>query len=410
MPESKERYNVAILGLGTRALTLADTFRESLGDRIRVAAVADPAVESAKKRLESFDLQAAVYATPEDLLAAEKEIDGVLICTPNNCHLESFLAVKHLRKPILLEKPVEGDVDNFRRFAPELMRYEAPVLVSHCMRHAPILKRAKELIEQGVIGDVTSMRFIQNCEYGANFFSCWRRRKEVVTSLYMEKATHDFDIMHMLNGEHHARTIFALSKRYKFGGDKPNDLVCDNCDEEVACNESGLNREVLIRGGRITQMRQKWSGLNTGRGKCVWAKEIDIGDDEMCLIEFANGVQATYVQTFYTPRSYKGNVYTVVGKEGVVEIDLGHSSNGKIEVYHRYGTRHDRTVHEFDYFGRTHYNGDTFLVRNFLGVMQGTEEPLTTAEAAIAAENTGIAAVRSVESRRLEDVEQVSDA
>lgn len=54
-----------------------------------------------------------------------------------------------------------------------------------------------------------------------------------------------------------------------------------------------------------------------------------------------------------------------------------------------------------------HYNGDTYIVRNFLGMMQGTEEPFTTIEGAIAAEYTGLASVSSVKSRRLEPVESI---
>jgi len=92
------------------------------------------------------------------------------------------------------------------------------------MRHAPIFKKARELIEHGAIGKVTSMCFVQNCHYGDVFFRCWHRRSEVITSLYLKKASHDFDIMHMLNGDNYAESVFAFPKRYKFGGDKPNDL------------------------------------------------------------------------------------------------------------------------------------------------------------------------------------------
>ena len=60
--------------------------------------------------------------------------------------------------------------------------------------------------------------------------------------------------------------------------------------------------------------------------------------------------------------------------------------------------------YDFDYLERNHYNGDTFLVRNFLGIMQETEKPFTTAKAAIAAEKTGLAAIRSVKSKQLETV------
>jgi predicted dehydrogenase len=394
---SKALKKVVILGFGGRAQCYAREFRNSLGGKVQLTAVVDTDPQGAKARLESLKISAAVYSTPEVMIAAEKEIDGIIICTPDNCHLKSFRSVKHLNKPILMEKPLEGDVGNFSELAPELLAYKAPILVGHCMRHAPILKKAKALLDQGVIGKVTSMRFVQNCHYGDCFFRGWHRKSEAITSLYLEKASHDFDIMHMLNGDNYAESVFAFSKRFKYGGDKPNDLICAECSEAVSCSESLLNQQATINGSEVTVER-------VGRNKCVWAEEADIGDDEMCMIEFSNGVQGSYIQTFYTPANYKGRVYTIIGKDGVLDIDVGHH-NGRISVHQRYATRGDSTHYEFDYLGRNHYNGDTYIVRNFLGVMQGTEQPFTTAEAAIAAEKTGLAAVRSVKNRQLETVE-----
>ena len=389
-------YKVLLMGFGNRAGCYARDFKNSLGGKIQVAAVIDTDVSGASERLKALNIAASVYSTPEEMLAEKIDIDGIVITTPDNCHLESFMAIKHLNKPILFEKPLEGNIENYKKLVPELLAYKAPLLIGHCMRHAPIFRKAKELLEQGVIGEVTSMRFVQNCHYGDVFFRGWHRTQDAITSLYIEKASHDFDIMHMLNGENYAESIFAFSKRYKFGGDKANDLKCCECSEQISCTESNLNQQATILGTEVIQER-------VGRDQCVWAREADIGDDEMCIVEFSNGVQGSYIQTFYTPTNYKGRVYTVIGKDGVLDIDVGHHK-GTISVHQRYATKDDNTIYKFDYLGRNHYNGDTYLVRNFLGVMQGTEEPFTSVKAAIAAENTGLAAVKSVKNRKLEQI------
>jgi hypothetical protein len=140
----------------------------------------------------------------------------------------------------------------------------------------------------------------------------------------------------------------------------------------------------------------------------VWSKEADIGDDEMCMVEFANGVQVSYIQTFYTPTNFHGRVYTIVGKNGILEVDMGHDQ-GHIAWHSRYGTVKDKTVFTFDYLGRNHYNGDTYLIRNFLGVMRGTEKPWTTIHGAIHAECIGLAAARSVTTRQFEAVERLAN-
>ena len=373
-----------------------------MGDRMRVVAVADPDREGAAARLSAVGLSANVYAVPEGLIASEREIDGFIISSPDDCHLENFRAVAALGKPVLLEKPVEGNEGNFEAFVPELLAYKAPVLVGHCMRHAPILKKAKRLIDRGEVGRVASMRFVQNCAYGDVFFrSSWARRREVIGSLFLQKASHDFDIMHMLNDESYAESVFAFSKRFYFGGDEPNDLSCPDCSKQAACPESLLNLRSMILGAPASEV------LRTGRDRCVWAQEADIGDDEMCMIEFENGVHGSYIQTFYTPPNWSGRVYTVVGCEGIMNIDLGNDGRkdgGRITVVSRHGTRDDRSVYEFGYLNRIHYAGDEYLVRNFLNVIEGVEEPLSTIQGAVAAERLGLAAMRSVQSRKLEPV------
>jgi len=394
-----EQKQVAIIGFGNRAQALVHDFQASLGDKIQVVAVADPDTTAAKRRVGKMGLSSRIYPTVQEMIEKEQHIDGFVISSPDHCHLESFQAIASLNKPILFEKPLEGKEENFYKLARGLLQYQAPVLVGHCMRHAPILKKAKELITQGWIGKVTSLRFVQNCSYGDVFFRSWHRNSATITSLFIEKATHDFDIMHMMNGDNYGETVFAFSKRYKFGGNKPNDLYCAECPEQVECPESLLNLYTTIQGESPVEAKER-----VGRNKCVWAKEADIGDDEMCLIEFSNGVQGVYIQTFYTPSSYRGRVYTIVGDKGVLEIDLG-EYHGKIEFFPRYGTKNDRMVYEFDYLGRNHYNGDIYMARNFLGIMQGKEQPLTTIKAAIAAELLGLAAVKSVQSRKIEKVD-----
>ena len=389
----------ALIGCGNRGRLYAQEFRESLGSGVNLVAVADPDTAGVKQFLEQGKFTTRVYATAQELAAQERNLDGIIIAAPDHLHLESFRAVAHLNVPLLIEKPLEGNEANFRELARELMSYAPPVLIGHCMRHAPILKKARELLDQGCIGTVTSMRFVQNCHYGDIFFRGWHRMKKNITSLFLEKASHDFDIINMMNGESPATAVIALSKMKKFGGDMPNDLTCNTCPQQLECSESILNQQITIRGTPLDQ-----SGSFT---KCVYAKEADIGDDEMCMVEFANGVQVSYIQTFYTPHNYRGRIYTIIGRDGVMEVDMGHE-RGQISLHSRYGTIKDKTVFHFDYLGRNHYNGDTYLLRNFLNVMQGKAQPFTTVQGAIHAELIGLAAARSVTSRKFEPVEQVA--
>jgi predicted dehydrogenase len=390
---------IAIIGFGLRATCYARECQESINNKIEIIAVADHDMVGAKNRLLNVGLdKTKVYNTVEKLITKEKNLDGFIITSPDHCHLQSFSAIEHLNKPILLEKPLEGNAINFSALEKKLKKYKAPVLVGHCMRHAPILKKAKYLIDNGEIGEVKSMRFVQNCHYGDVFYRDWHRLRKNISSLFVEKATHDFDIMHMLNNDNYAKTVFAFSAMNKFGGNKPNDLRCSNCPEEVNCPDSLLNLHANIHGLKMTVEQSQCN-----KDQCVFAKEIDVNDDEMCMIEFANGVHGSYIQTFYTPANYRSRIFTIVGTLGVMEIDMG-CYKGEILISPRYGTKGDQYLYKFDYLERNHYNGDTFLIRNFLGILNGTEKPFTNVDAAIMAEKLGLAAAKSAETRILEKV------
>jgi predicted dehydrogenase len=49
-------------------------------------------------------------------------------------------------------------------------------------------------------------------------------------TLLLQKGSHDIDMIHWLTGQYTKR-VAAFGSLDFFGGDKPNDLTCDVCDE-----------------------------------------------------------------------------------------------------------------------------------------------------------------------------------
>lgn len=389
------KKNLGFIAFGARGAGMAQDCAREMGTFIEPAAAADPNVKSATKRMEKIGLSFPIYSTPEEMIEKCDHLDALFISSPNDCHLESFRAIAKTGLPLLMEKPIEGDLERFTILTHEMRGYGAPIMIGHCMRHAPILRRARRFIDEGWLGTVTSMRFVQNCCYGEQMFRGWRRRSDKVTSMYVEKATHDFDIMHMMNGDAFATGVFALSRQAKFGGDKPNDLRCEDCPEQLSCGESILNINQTVYGRELDLGDATY---------CVYAQEADVCDEDMCMIEFANGVRGSYSQTFFTPLNYKGRVYTVVGTEGVLDIDLGHE-HGLLTVNQRSAAKTDQVRMIFDYLGRGHYFGDYHMLRNFHEMICGREAPRSTLEAAVAAEALGMAAVKSTQTKQFEAVE-----
>jgi xylose dehydrogenase (NAD/NADP) len=83
--------------------------------------------------------------------AAHEAYDAVYIATPNAVHLEYAETAADLDKAILCEKPMEATVER----AEELVAAceSVPLMVAYRMQTEPAVRRARELVREGFIGD-----------------------------------------------------------------------------------------------------------------------------------------------------------------------------------------------------------------------------------------------------------------
>lgn len=387
MPLKKVR--AGIVGFGGRAGDVAHTAHlvtQGLFETVSCTEISD---ERYEKGCRLFECAPRRHETVEAMVKAGG-IDGVMIGTPNSFHLENLLALKGSGLPVFVEKPLDSTwakICDLARFAKE---YPAPIMVGHCMRYAPIIKKADALVRGGEIGRVMSFRGVQNCHYMIP--RGWRGVKEKSGTNWIEKTTHDLDVLFSLVRSKPTR-LFAISKLQAFGGDMPDDLTCDRCDRRVECPDSSANIAKL------------WGNdfLTPGGGRCVFAREVDVWDNQSCLMHLQNGTFGEHSECYFTPRNYHHRVYELRGDKGVMEIDLG-EYEGNIRLCPRYGSNKDGYTYHFDYLGRNHYNGDHQMVVHLYDVFRGAAEPVTTVEQAFIAEAAGYAAVKSSESDEYVDV------
>lgn len=86
--------------------------------------------------------------------------DGVVICTPNNIHAEH--AIRFLKKGIgvLVEKPMTHSVEDAKKIVEAAEENKTFIYVAYVLRHHDSFLKIKELISEGEIGDLFSMRAV----------------------------------------------------------------------------------------------------------------------------------------------------------------------------------------------------------------------------------------------------------
>jgi predicted dehydrogenase len=100
---------------------------------------------------------ARAYGSYEELLA-DPEIDAVYVPLPNSMHVEWSVEALEAGKHVLCEKPMSRHPDDVAR-AFEVAEREGRVLAEAFMwRHHPQLRRARELLAAGEIGELRTIR------------------------------------------------------------------------------------------------------------------------------------------------------------------------------------------------------------------------------------------------------------
>ena len=85
--------------------------------------------------------------------AVSEAYDAVYICSPNALHLPYTETAAELGKGVLCEKPMEASVERASAMVTVCDEADVPLLVGYRMCTEPAIRRARELIRRGAIGD-----------------------------------------------------------------------------------------------------------------------------------------------------------------------------------------------------------------------------------------------------------------
>lgn len=312
------------------------------------------------------------YEDPEEMLEKE-DIDTVIIATWCCSHYEMVeKCVKH-NKHILLEKPIAIKEDEIEKCWALLKDYPKVATVNFTMRGAPVSVAAKKHVQDGTIGKMVSVQYVNNVHYGDCYFRHWMRTKNNVGNLFLQKATHDLDIINSIVGLKPV-SVAAFGSRLVYGGDMPDDLTCDGCDRKWECPMSVYKLQLDANRALTPPHRRQ----------CVYAKEIDIDDNHVMIIQYEGGVTASYSQTFNAPQEGGQRGGYFIGTDGIMKLHyygeykerpgIGiYVGNSQIEITkHREkpGTR----IHEtYDWAGHGHFDGTEFGMMAKLDLLEGRE-------------------------------------
>ena len=158
--------------------------------------------ESSRKCAEAEGFRKG-YARYEEILK-DPEVDIVDIVTPNYLHKEQIIRALEAGKHVLCEKPLALNGDEAAVILTAAQRSDRQVGMIFNYRFIPAVRRAKELIAEGRVGDIYSFRgeYFHTGYQNPNRPHSWRMDRTLSGGgALADLGVHVIDILHYLLGD-----------------------------------------------------------------------------------------------------------------------------------------------------------------------------------------------------------------
>ncbi|MDO5824373.1 Gfo/Idh/MocA family protein [Methanobrevibacter sp.] len=198
--------NVGVIGVGAMGENHVRVYHKI--EEANLVAVSDVS-EKALKRIEK-KYGAKGYTDYNELLE-NPEIEAVSVCVPTTFHYNVVMeAIKH-KKHVLVEKPIAFTLKEAEEMIAAAKESGVLLATGHVERFNPAVQKAKELVDDGVIGDIVSA-------FAKRVGPLPPRIKDVGVSI--DLAIHDLDIMNYLFEEDVTQVYGTMNS------------ILDDCDFE----------------------------------------------------------------------------------------------------------------------------------------------------------------------------------
>jgi predicted dehydrogenase len=155
-PSPSKVIGVGCIGLGTRGGDLINIVA-NIPD-VKVVAVCDVYAPHRQKGIErSKNPDVKAYVDYRELLA-DKNVDAVVIATPDHWHCQMVLDAVKAGKDIYCEKGFSRTLEEAKLMRDALKKSKVVFQLGHQARQATCALQAKELIAQGILGSITLVR------------------------------------------------------------------------------------------------------------------------------------------------------------------------------------------------------------------------------------------------------------
>jgi predicted dehydrogenase len=353
---ANDTLNVGCLGTGGRCQTLMRSLAQIPG--VKLAAVCDiydPRIDEAGKLADPKAIASKHYREILD----RKDIDAVLIGSPDHWHVPMAVDACNAGKDVYVEKPLTHDLAEGAAIIDAQNRTKRVVQVGMQQRSMPHIQKARELVKSGRIGEIFKIHL------------SWNRGG----STRMQRGPQGVDPKQLSWADFlgHAPAQPFDEFRYRnwrwfwdFGGGLLTDLMVHWIDVAHWFIDADHPLQATSIGCHFA-------------AKDVWQTP----DTIQCILEYPNHVQAHFEGTF--SNATYGAMITFMGTDGTMYIDRGRyellpePGKGKAESWILGSNPHKGA----DFYDKP--DGELLHLTNWVDCVRTRQRPSAPAEAGVSA-------------------------
>lgn len=203
----KETFGLGIIGCGMIANFHAKAIAAMTGAEL--VACYSRRAEQAEDFAQTYDCQA--YSELEQMLADPK-VDIVTICTPSGAHMEPAIAAAKAGKHILVEKPVDVNIDKIDAMIEAAEENAVQIASILPRRFNPGTIKLKEAVDTGRFGQVTLVEAVTKWYRTQEYYDsgAWRGTWELDGGgALMNQSIHTIDLLLNVMGDVESVCAFA---------------------------------------------------------------------------------------------------------------------------------------------------------------------------------------------------------
>ncbi|WP_059054042.1 Gfo/Idh/MocA family protein [Paenibacillus senegalimassiliensis] len=260
----------------------------------------------------------------EQMIESEKP-DAVIVTSVDRTHHTYIIRALELGCDVITEKPMTVDEDKCQDILNAVKRTGRNVRVAFNYRYAPHHTKARELIMDGVIGNVHSIHFewLLNTMHGADYFRRWHRDKRNSGGLLVHKSTHHFDLVNFWIGSE-PDEVFAYGDLLFYGRENAEQRGVTSFYERATGHPNATDDPFALHLDENPHLKAMYLDAEHEDGyqrdQSVFGDGISIEDTMGVMVRYKNKAILTYSLNAYMP--WEGYRIAFNGSKGRMEMTI----------------------------------------------------------------------------------------